>query len=98
MKKNEKPRLFIPIFKQFPRAIKGLAERCEIGHKKYADIDKDYEGFLITPADQYKDAIVRHLMNDGEPHETELDHLKALVWNAAALLEIKLRSLENERA
>lgn len=92
--KKDKPRLFNTIFKQFPRAIKAVAERSEIGHIKYAEIDQEWEGFLVTPLEQYRDALVRHLMCDGE-EETELDHLKAVAWNAIAILEIKLR--ENEK-
>lgn len=76
---------------QFPLAFKAVAERSEVGHKKYADIDQDYQGFTRTPFEEYQDALVRHLMQDGEPHETELDHLKAVAWNAVAMLEIKLR-------
>ena len=91
MQKHEKPRLFKTIFKQFPRALKAIAQRSEIGHKKYADIDQDWQGFTITPIEQYEDAIIRHLMNDGEPGETELDHAAAVAWNAIAILELKLR-------
>ena len=95
--KSEKPKLFNTIFKQFPRAIKAIAERSELGHKKYADIDQDYQGFTRTPNafEEYQNAVIRHLMQDGEPEETELDHLKAVAWNAIAILEIKLR--ENEK-
>lgn len=81
------------IVKQFPNALQAVAERCAIGHIKYADIDQDYQGFTRFPEEEYQNAIVRHLMELGEPDETELDHLKAVAWNALALLELKLRFL-----
>lgn len=80
--------------KQFPKALEAVTERCAIGHIKYADIDQDYQGFTMFPEDEYQNAIMRHLMELGEPDETELDHLKALAWNVLALLEIKLRNLK----
>jgi hypothetical protein len=79
---------------QFSKALKAVAKRSEIGHKKYADIDKDWQGFTKIPYQSYQDAILRHLIQDGEPDETELDHLAAVAWNALALLEIKLREYE----
>lgn len=91
MQKHEKARLYKMMVLQFPRALKAIARRSEIGHEKYADIDQDWQGFTITPIEQYQDAIIRHLMNDGESHETELDHAAAVAWNAIAILELKLR-------
>lgn len=91
MKKQEKPKLFNTLVIQFPLAFKAVAERCQLGHIKYAEIDQDYQGFTRTSFEEYQDAILRHLMRDGEPDETELDHLKAVAWNAIAMLELKLR-------
>ena len=91
MKKHEKPQMYNTLVNQFPLAIQAIAERSIIGHKKYADIDTDWQGFIRTPIEQYKDALIRHLMQIGEPEETELDHLKALAWNAVAILELTLR-------
>lgn len=91
IKKHEKPRVFNTLVKQFPLAFKAVAGRSELGHKKYLDIDQDWQGFTRLPIEQYEDALVRHLMQDGEPEETELDHLTALAWNALAILERKLR-------
>lgn len=79
---------------QFSKALKAVAQRSEVGHKKYADIDQDWQGFTRIPHESYQDAILRHLIQDGEPDETELDHLAAVTWNALALLEIKLRQHE----
>jgi hypothetical protein len=91
--KQEKPKLFNTLVLQFPRAFKAIAHRCAVGHVKYAKIDEDYQGFTRTPNafEEYQNAIIRHLMQDGEPEETELDHLSAVAWNAVAMLEIKLR-------
>lgn len=94
MNNSEKPKLFKTIVLQFPKALKAVAKRSELGHKKYADIDQDWQGFTRMPHDVYEDKIIRHMMQDGEPNETERDHLAALAWNALALLEIKLRQHE----
>lgn len=93
-KKADKVKLFTVLVKQFPLAFKAVAQRSQLGHEKYADIDQDWQGFTVTPVEEYQNAIVRHIMLDGEPHETELDHLAATAWNALALLEIKLRNAE----
>lgn len=90
--KAAKVKLFNVLVKQFPLAFKAVVKRSMIGHEKYADIDQDWQGFTITPIEEYENAIVRHLMLDGEEHETELDHLAAVAWNALALLELKLRN------
>lgn len=94
IKKEEKSKLFNTLVLQFPNAFKAVAERCQLGHVKYAEIDQDYQGFTRTPFEEYQDAILRHLMRDGEPDETELDHLKAVAWNAMAMLELSLRADE----
>lgn len=93
-KKADKAKLFTVLVKQFPLAFKAVAKRSQIGHEKYADIDQDWQGFTVTPYEEYQNAIVRHVMLDGEPDETELDHLAATAWNALALLELKLRNAE----
>lgn len=90
MKKQDKPKVYLPL-KQFKLALVEVAKRSELGHIKYADIDQDYEGFTRTPIEGYQNALVRHLMELGEPGETKLDHLGALAWNALALLEMELR-------
>lgn len=95
--KAAKVKLFTTLVKQFPLAFKAVAKRSMIGHEKYADIDQDWQGFTVTPVEEYQNAIVRHLMLDGEERETELDHLSAVAWNALALLELKLRDVETKR-
>lgn len=97
LNKQDKSKLFIMLTKQFPLALKAIQKRCEVGHIKYAHIDQDYQGFTRTPYEEYPDAIIRHLMQDGEPEETELDHLSAVAWNAVAMLEIKLREINGEK-
>ena len=92
MTKAEKPRLYQTLVKQFPRAIVAVASRSEFGHKKYADIDQDWQGFTVTPIEQYRDAHIRHTMELGDEGETELDHAIAVAWNALAILELKLRN------
>ena len=92
MIKSEKSKLFKTLVVQFPLAFKAIAKRSELGHIKYADIDQDWQGFTVTPIEDYQNALLRHLMLDGEPQETELDHLAAVAWNAIAILELKLRN------
>lgn len=92
--KSKKPKLFNVLVKQFPRAFKAITKRSELGHVKYERIDQDWQGFTHTSIEDYENALVRHMMQDGEPDETELDHLTALAWNAMALLELKLRANE----
>ena len=93
-KAQDKPKIFTMICKQFPLAILGVVERCDVGHKKYPDLDYDYQGFSRLPIEEYEEAILRHLMQLGEEGETELDHARAVAWNALVLLELKLRKDE----
>lgn len=98
MKAQDKPKLFIMLAKQFTNALIKVAERSQYGHKKYADLDQDWQGFTRIPAEEYDDAQLRHLLGLGEPGETELDHLTANAWNALARLELYLRKCENQSA
>lgn len=80
------------ILKQFPLALEAIAYRSGYGHEKYKDTDLDWKNFKRVPdaVNEYEDAIVRHLACIGEPHETELDHLKAAAWNILAKLQLIL--------
>lgn len=91
MKAQDKPKLFIMMSQQFRHALIKVAERSYLGHKKYADLDQDWQGFTRIPTEEYDDAQLRHLLGIGEPEETELDHLAANAWNALARLELYLR-------
>lgn len=93
IEKKAKAKLHTTLVRQFPLAFKAIAQRSQLGHEKYADIDQDWQGFTVTPIEDYENALIRHIMLDGEPDETELDHAIASAWNAVALLELKLRNV-----
>ena len=95
MKDQTKPKLFITIAKQFKNALIKVAERSQLGHEKYKELDYDWQGFTRVSMEEYNDAQVRHLLEIGDPNETELDHLIANAWNALVRLELKLRNNEN---
>lgn len=80
------------LLKQFPLALEAVAQRSKSGHNKYKETDHDWMNFKRVPnaIEEYDDAIVRHLAGIGEPHETELDHLKAAAWNILAKLQLIL--------
>jgi len=87
--------LGIVIQRQFPNALKGVAECSLYGHNKYKETDADWCNLHRVEAgeDRYLDALHRHLMDAGgdlrgKDSETGLAHLKHAVWNALCLLEI----------
>jgi len=94
MKDQTKPKLYKMIVLQFPNALKEVARRCKIGHEKYPELDHDYKGFSKLPVDEYEDAIIRHIMQDGE--EDEIGHWGAVAWNALAILELKIQNENNK--
>lgn len=96
LEKIKKIPLYTVLTKQFPLALKAIATRSEIGHQKYKEIDGDYQGFTKVDSSEYPEALMRHIFNEGEEHETELDHAIATAWNAVAILELKLRDAEKK--
>jgi hypothetical protein len=91
---NNKLPLGIVVTKQFPNAIKALAECSQYGHEKYNLGDNDWLNFLhLENAEQrLSDAFFRHYFEKNEFDEgSKLLHLKHAVWNLMAELEIQLR-------
>jgi hypothetical protein len=84
---------FLVLFKQFPNAVRELIRRSNDGHIKYKESDEDWNNWFRVGEDKgvisYQNALLRHLFQEGE--DSELDHDCAVLWNAAAILEFKLR-------
>ncbi len=95
-KKTKKIPIHTVLIKQFPLALKAITQRSVLGHEKYLEHDVDWQGFSRVQLSDYENALVRHIFREGEDNELELDHDIATAWNALAILEIKLRSNENQ--
>lgn len=101
--KNDSDKLpyYTVLFKQFPLALKEVIKCSQAGNKKYFDTDKDFQNFSRVPNSntRYKNALLRHLSEEGIVEDMkeygEMTHEGAVVWNALADLEIKLRQNEN---
>jgi len=82
----------IVICKQFPDALKAIAQCTEYGHQKYIETDEDYQNFRKVPggSQTYADALLRHSMEPGNDPESGLPHKYHKAWNALAELELWL--------
>lgn len=82
----------------FPRALLGIGQCIEFGTHKYPKPDnwKLVDGAFT----RYQDSMMRHylkfLAGQEKDSETNLLHLKHLVWNALAILELYLMEHEDE--
>ena len=82
----------------FPRALLGIGQCIEFGTRKYPKPDnwKLVEGAFT----RYQDSMMRHylkfLAGQEKDSETNLLHLKHMVWNALAILELYLMEHEDE--
>ena len=80
----------------FPRAILSVAAVSTFGASKYA-----WKGWETVPEgfERYSDAMVRHLLAEGQGEATDNDsglpHAAHAAWNALARLELMLREEEN---
>lgn len=72
----------------FSLALTELSELLTFGAEKY-----ERSSWLKVPDAEvrYKDALWRHLLSSGEDEETGLGHDVAVVFNALAVLELRLR-------
>lgn len=82
----------------FPRALLGVGQCIEFGTRKYPKPDN---WKLVENAfNRYQDSMVRHylkfLAGQEADSETNLLHLKHMVWNALAVLELYLMENEDE--
>lgn len=82
----------------FPRALLGVGQCIEFGTHKYPKPDnwKLVDGAFT----RYQDSMMRHylkfLAGQEKDSETNLLHLKHMVWNALAVLELYLMENEDE--
>lgn len=89
-----------PVFRgaidYFPRAISAVAGVSAFGASKYAW--KGWEG-VDDGYNRYSDALVRHLIYEGEGEVLDLDsgllHAAHAAWNALARLELLIKEREN---
>lgn len=82
----------------FPRALLGVGQCIAFGTKKYPKPDN---WKLVENAfNRYQDSMMRHylkfLAGQEKDSETNLLHLKHMVWNALAVLELYLMENEDE--
>ena len=82
----------------FPRALLGIGQCIAFGTKKYPKPDnwKLVDGAFT----RYQDSMMRHylkfLAGQEKDSETNLLHLKHMVWNALAVLELYLMEHKDE--
>lgn len=82
----------------FPRALLGVGQCIEFGTHKYPNPDnwKLVDGAFT----RYQDSMMRHylkfLAGQEKDSETNLLHLKHMVWNALAVLELYLMEHNEE--
>ena len=82
----------------FPRALLGIGQCIEFGTHKYPD-PKNWVK-VENAFTRYQDSMMRHylkfLAGQEKDSETNLLHLKHMVWNALAVLELYLMENEDE--
>ncbi len=96
---DDKLPLYTVIFKQFPLALQEVAKCSQAGNKKYRETDgKDWSNFrrVENPEFQYKNAAIRHLMEEGINQDMleygEILHEAQCIWNLLCSLQIKLEN------
>lgn len=98
---NDKLPYYTVLFKQFPNALREIVKCSKAGHNKYHKTDSDWMNFtrLDNVDIRYKDAMLRHMTEEGIVEDMkpygEMTHEAAVVWNALADLEVKLRTPNN---
>lgn len=86
--------LGIVIQRQFPNALKAIAECSLYGHEKYKESDVDWLNCqrVENGQERYLDAAMRHLLDAGVDLQavdvSGLEHIKHAAWNMLQLLEI----------
>lgn len=82
----------------FPRALLGIGQCIEFGTHKYPN-PKNWQ-LVEKGFERYQDSMMRHylkfLAGQDKDSETKLLHLKHMVWNALAVLELYLMEHEDE--
>lgn len=74
------------VLDSFRKALKQVIEVGTFGANKYSD-----DGWKTVPnaKARYRDALYRHLMEDGNDPESNLSHLTHAAWNILALMELE---------
>lgn len=89
--------IFRGVVSYFPRAVAAVAAVSGFGANKYAWHGWEGVGDGIN---RYSDAMVRHLLREGEGEVLDPDsgllHAAHAAWGALARLELILRNRENE--
>jgi len=89
--------IFRGVVSYFPRAVAAVAAVSGFGANKYAW--HGWEG-VDDGINRYSDAMVRHLLREGEGEVLDPDsgllHAAHTAWGALARLELILRNRENE--
>jgi hypothetical protein len=80
----------------FPRALQAVSQVSEYGTKKY-DVPFTTQGWRLVPADELRDALVRHILDrviDGDVNSVDGDllHQAQVAWEALAVLEVMLEA------
>lgn len=92
---SEKLPYYTVLFKQFPLALKEVIKCSKAGKIKYDDQDMQNFSRVENAETRYKDAMLRHMAESGQVEDMiqfgEITHEAAVVWNALADLEVKLR-------
>jgi hypothetical protein len=89
--------LYTVMFKQFPLALQEVAKCSQAGHLKYPN-DIDWMNFkrVEDAENQYLNAAIRHLMEDGINKDMKeygkITHISQVAWNILAHLQIKLEN------
>lgn len=84
----------------FPNALLEVGKCIEFGTHKYPEVDNWQR--VDDAFNRYQDAMIRHLLkhNIGKEldEETNLYHLSHMAWNALAILELYIRSKDNDNS
>lgn len=90
--------IFRGVIDYFPRAVSAVAGISAFGASKYAW--KGWEG-VSDGYNRYSDALVRHLIYEGEGEVLDTDsgllHAAHAAWNALARLELLIRERERPK-
>jgi len=76
----------------FNKALMEVAKVGTFGAEKYTP-----NGWKTVDPDRYRDALFRHLMQDGVDEESGLAHLAHAAWNVLALLEFSIKANESNQ-
>lgn len=103
---NGKLPLGVVIHRQFPNALKAIAECSQYGHEKYKETDLDWLNChrVENGEERYADAMMRHFLDSGIDFKgvdsgekgSGLEHIKQAAWNMLLLVEIlERKKLDN---